>query len=251
MEFLSDNLLEKASAIRVQSNTDLTENLWDRNYDTPYESAGYDSNTATLISIEFSSPTVISHLLLMNNNFKKCRIFYNSLTANTFTPDFQTTTNAQTNLYIGFASITVNSISIQIDTCFTTTTEKSLGELILCEKLLSFDQNPEANKYQPVIDREFIEHKMPDGGIVQYNIKDKFTAKIGFSYITSAFYTSLLNIYEDGSALYFVPFPTMTSWDAKAYPVIWSGNFDFTYAGNNTLCGYKGNIILKERTSGD
>lgn len=250
MEFLKENFLPDAKDIVVDSGTDLTDYLHDRNYKTSYISDGYNSDTSTILTVEFSTPTVVSHVLLMNNNFKKARLFYNSVTANTFSPDFNTTTSDQTNLYVSFASVTVNSVSIQIDTCFSTTVEKKLGQFVVTERKLQFDQNPEATKYKPAINRKFVLHKMPDGGISQYNIKDKFAAKLGFKSINATFYDNLLDVYEDADELIFVPFPTSTAWDAKAYPVVWTGKFDFAFVANNKATGYKGTIVLAEQTSG-
>jgi hypothetical protein len=249
MEFLSQNLLNSVSTITVDSNSTLTGNLHDRNKNLKYTTLGYGSDTSTIISVEFSNPTIISHILLLNHNFKSLRIFYDSVTANVLTPDFQTTTNAQTNLYLGFSSVTVSSINVQIDTAMTTDTEKSIGELVVANRKLQFDQNPESKKYKPVIDRMQVEHKMPDGGIVQYNIKDKFTAEIGFKFITETFYDSLLALYEEAIPMYFIPFPTTTAWDGRSHPVIWSGDFDFKHSVNTKASGFTGKIKLKERTS--
>jgi len=127
--------------------------------------------------------------------------------------------------------------------------EKTIGELIISERKLVFTRNPNAALYNPLIDRTQIEHTMPDGGAILFNVKDKYKTKIGLRYITTSFYDSLLDIYEDADSIYFIPFPTTTSWNGKAYHMVWSGDFDFKFAVN-TKDNYSGNILLKETASG-
>jgi hypothetical protein len=60
----------------------------------------------------------------------------------------------------------------------------------------------------------------------------------------------LLSIFEISNPLYFVPFPTATSWDGTANEVVWSGDFNFSYAENVKSIGYSGDIVLEETTNG-
>jgi len=242
MEFLKKNILNTTTMIKVDSATSLTKYLFDRNVGMPYETSGYNSDTSTIISIEFGSTTPVSHILLQNHNLKQFRLFYDSLTANSISIF---TTNSDTSNYLAFSTIQAASIQLQMDNTIAGAVEKSVGEFVLSERKLAFDVNPTQSLFKPIIMRKQIVHNMPDGGTVVYNIKDKYQAKIGLRYITTAFYNSLFDVYEDAEVMRFVPFPTSTGWDGKGYEVVWPGKFDFTFA-DNAKKTYSGNILIKE-----
>lgn len=246
MEFLEKNYLDTTTMVKVDSNTGLSSYLFDRNVGMPYVTDGYTTNTSTIISIELDATTTISNILLQNHNLKDFRLFYDSVTANSI--DI-VSSNSATSSYFDFSTISAKTIQLQMDEAQTVDTEKSVGEFIITEKLLAFPRNPNSQLYKPKIDRTQVKHIMPDGGIVLFNIKNKYKAKIGLKYITSSFYASLLDIYEDADPLYFIPFPTTTAWDGLAYAVVWSGDFDFTF-GDNAKNTYSGNINIEETISG-
>ena len=250
MEFLRDNLLNTTTQLKVDSNTALTDFLFDRNINLLYETSGYTTNTSTIISIEFDDPTVVSNIVLLNHNFKQFRAFYNSVTANTFSIDINETKNSDSSSYFNFDSLTVNSIQIQIDEATEADVERTIGQLISTEKLLSFENNPEAKKYKPNINITRVKHKMPDGGITMFNIKDKFSSQIGLRLISESERDNLFDIYEAADPLYFLPFPTTSAWDGKAYSVLWTSKFDFRHEANVKASGFTGKIILEERASG-
>ncbi len=70
MEFLGKNLLNTTTMIAVDSNTALTSFLFNRNISTKYTSSGYNSITATVITITFDNPTILSNVLIQNHNLK-------------------------------------------------------------------------------------------------------------------------------------------------------------------------------------
>lgn len=244
MEFLNQNLINTTTMIIAETGTGLTQYLFDRNRNLGFETVDYTGATKTVISIEFATPTVISNLMLQETNIIAFDGYYNSVTANAL---FSVTANSASSVYLQFASVTVSSFQLQLNL---STAERTIGEMILTEKLLSFERNPAASNYTPAIDRKQIEHEMPDGGRVLFNIRDKFRANLSWKFITPTFHDNLLGVYESADPLYFAPFPTTSAWDGKAYEVVWTGDFDFRHSTNDREQGYSGGIMLRETPSG-
>jgi len=250
MEFYKENHADTTTILVVDSATGLVDYLIDRNVNTKYITDGYDSTTSAVISVEFASPTVLSNVFLQNHNLKQFRMFYNSTTASVFSSDINLTTNSNTSSFFSFDSVTVNSIQLQMDDTIEGSAEKEIGQIVVTESELQFERNPTSKSFKPTIDRTQVRHVMADGGIALHNIRDKYKVKIKFAYITSTFYDSLLDLYSDGSPMYYVPFPTTTTWDGGAYEVVWSKDFNFTYSSNNKPAGYSGDILLEETSNG-
>lgn len=250
MQFFRQNYVNTTGTILADSGSGTLEYLFDRNLDLGYVSQNYDSNTSTVISIEFDTPTIISHIFLQNHNLKQFRIFFNSATANTLTPDINKTTNSDTSNYFAFASQTVNSIQLQMDTTIAGGEEKKVGELVITELLAQFEQNPNSANYNPSVENIREKHTMPDGGIITFQKSKKFSANIKLKFITDTFANTLLEIYDDGEPCYFVPFPTATAWDNTAYEVVWTNSYDFRHDDNSKTQGKSGTIVLEETSAG-
>jgi len=243
MEFLTRNQIQTTTMILVDSGTATVANLIDRNKNTQYVTEGYESNTSTIISIEFGQPTVLSNILIQNHNLLDFRIFYDSVTANSI--DI-VSGNSSTSYYKYINSITVSSLQLQMDTTIVTAQEKQVGQFIANERNFQFERNPSIKNFKPVIDRFQVQHIMADGGVVLHNIRDKYQTKLKFEFITETFYNQLLSLYETGSPIYYVPFPTTSSWLGNAYEMVWSKDFDFKYSTNVGSIGYSGQITLEE-----
>ncbi len=243
MEFLSANLLNTTTQLKVESNTVTAEYLFDRNTALGYTTSGYNSTTATVVSIEFSTPQVLSHILIQDHNLRAFRLFYDSATANSLQV---VSGNSATSHYITFASVTVSSVQLQMDNTIAGSIEKTVGELVFTDRLLQFERNPSVKKWKPTVFRKQIEHSMPDGGTVLFNIRDKYQAGLSWEFITSTFRDDLFDVYAAADPLYFVPFPTTTAWDGDAYETAWVGDFDFKHATNDKVQGFSGSIMLKE-----
>jgi hypothetical protein len=246
MEFLSANLINTTTQLVLPSATNLAQYLIDKNKQLQYQTSGYSTNTSCVISVEFASPTVMSNILLQNHNFKNFRLFYNSVTANSVEI---VANNSATSHYFNFNSITVSSVQLQIDSVVEADTERFLGEFIISEKQLVFERNPSIDNFTPNIDRIQVRHIMADGGISLHNIRDKFKVKVKANFISEAFYESLADLFNSSLPLYFVPFPTTSSWTGQAYEMVWSGDFDFKYSANVKSIGYSGTITLEETPS--
>lgn len=247
MQFFRKNELNTTTQIVVDSvNTATVGNMFDRDTRTKWATVGYGTNTSTIFSIEFATATIIDKIFVQNHNLKQFRIFYNSATANTFSPAINETTNSATSNYYEVATISVNSIQLQVDKAVTADTEKQVGELYLGSLMLTFDQNPSATNYVPLVDRQQVVHNMPNGGVAVFNVADKFQSQIKLKHITSTFEASLRNVFDTGTTFLFVPFGTTTAWDGFAFEVAWTGKYDFKYTANNVNAGYSGTINLEE-----
>lgn len=245
MEFLSENRLNTTTQAKVDSNTVTAAYAFDRSTSLGYSSNGYNSDTSTIFSVEFAVPVVLSHLLLQNHNLKGFRVFYNSATANSLAV---VTGNSATSYYLNFNSVTVSSIQVQMDTTVTGV-EKSVGEIVVAERQIQFERNPSIQNWTPTVYRKQIEHEMPDGGTVLFNIQDKYQASLSWEFITQSFRDGLKTVYDAATPLYFLPFPTTTSWDGTAYESVWTGDFDFKHGTNDKTQGYSGSIVLKQTPS--
>jgi hypothetical protein len=247
MQFFRPNELDTTTMIKVDAVNTLTISYaFDRDKNTRWETVGYGTTTSTVFSIEFTTATALDKFYLLNHNLKQFRVFYNSVTANTFTPNISETTNSATANYYTFGTTTVSSVQIQVDLATTTDTEKKIGEIYFGSLMLAFERNPNAASYKPLVDRQQVVHKMPNGGVSQFIVANKFRGQISWKFVTESFTTQLLNIYETGTAIHFVPFGTTTAWDGKAYETLWTNDFDFRHSDNAKDAGYGGMINLEE-----
>lgn len=247
MTFLTDNLFNTSTqAVVGSANTLTVMNAVDKVPDTQWITVGYNSNTSTIFSIEFESPVPISKIYIQNHNLKQFRIFYDSVTANAFTPAISQTQNSDTSSYFSFGTITVSSIQIQCDTCVDTGIEKRIGEIYIGDTLLDFERNPNAASYKPILKKDRVIHKMPNEGVSVFVGRNKFKSEISWKFVSNSFTSQLQEIYDNNTIFYFVPFPTTTSWDGKSFQTIWTNDFDFKYSDNNTSAGQGGKIMLEE-----
>jgi hypothetical protein len=245
MEFLKQNFLTDTSMFKTDSGSGTLQYLYDRNIRLGYVSLGYPDTSVTTLSIEFEVPTVISNIVLQHHNLKKFKAYYDSSTSNTFSFDISVSCNSTTNHYFSFASVTVSSIQLQLEQSMTPV-EKEIGELIITERKAKFDRNPSADNFEPVITKTRIKHRMPDGGVTTFEIAQKYKARFKFKFHDESFRDTLEQIYYEGLPMYFIPFPTSTSWDGRAYEVLWTDDFDFRHSDNSKTQGYDGQITIEE-----
>lgn len=244
MEFYRDNLIDTTTSVKVDAaNTGTVAYLFDNNKKVSFSTSGYNSTTATVISVELPTNTVVSGVFLLNHNVKSYTLFCNSITASSLG---SSTDNSATSTYFSFASTTVNSIQIQVNDTIPGSKEKSIGELVVTERLYQFERNPDIADFKYYLDRKQIRHVMPDGGVSLFNIRDKYKATIKCEFFSSTSHDTLYSIYDDALPLYFVPEPTTTGWNGAAYSCVWSGKWDFKYATNGKQAGYTGSINLEE-----
>ena len=245
MEFLTQNKINTTTLITVDSSSLTADRLINRNINDQYETDGYDTNASTIIDIAFSASTIITNVIIQNHNLENFRIFYDSTTANSLGV-FSGNSDAST--YISFASVTVSSVQLQLDTA-TDNGEKAIGQFIIAERRLEFERNPSVKNFKPMIDRTQVRHVLADGGVSLYNIRDKYKVQMKFFFITETFHEQLLDIYNTALPVYYVPFPTTSAWEGNAYEMVWSKDFDFKYATNVRSIGYTGQMTLEETTN--
>jgi len=250
MLFLNQNFLKTTTQITVDSaNTATIENLFDRDTKTLWETVGFNGGTNTVLTISFSSSVVINKFFMQNHNISIFFLFFNGVTGNTLSV---IATNTTDNNYVSFATTTVSSFSVQIQDTFATGSEYKVGELFVGSTLLDFERNPTAADYKPLTARKQVVHKMPNGGVTQFIVDDKFKGQIKWKFLTNSFTAQLQDIYDTGTAFYFVPFPTDTTftnetiWDGRAIEVAWTNNFDFRHSSSNKDAGQGGKIIIEE-----
>lgn len=246
-EFLSTNKLNTTTQLSVGSNTGTAAYLFNRYHKLGYVTSGFNSTSATVISVSFTAATVITNVMLQNHNLKDFRVYYDGVTANSL---LATTTNSATSTYLTFSSITVSSIQVQMNNTIQGSVEKRVGELVIAERKLQFERNPSIVDFEPIYKRKQVVHEMPDGGAVVFNIRDKYQAKLGWKFITSTFRDSLFTLFDSQVSLYYVPKPTTTSWDGQAFEVNWIGDFNFKPSSNVETSGYSGNLLIRQTTSG-
>lgn len=247
MIFLKSNYFNTNTMAIVDAANTLTVNYgFDRDVNTKWVTDGYGTTTSTVFSIVLNTATAISRIYLQNHNLKQFRIFYNSTTASVFSPAISLTTNSDTSSYFSFSTQTVSTVQIQIDLGMTTDTEKYIGEIYVGDTIFEFERNPNAASYKPMINKQKIVHRMPNGGVSMFVVEQKFKAEIAWQFITESFTSQLLNLYETSSSFVFVPFPTTTSWNGKGYEVAWTNDFDFKHSSNNQISGFGGKIIIEE-----
>lgn len=247
MEFLGMNKAQTTTMISVNSSTDSAQYLIDRNTRIGYVSSGYNGTTATVVSISFTAATVLSHVVIQRHNLKEFTVYYDGTTTNSL---FSTSTNSDTNSYIEFSSIPVASIHVRAVEAMVSGEEKSIGELIVTERKLLFERNPNIASFSPTTYRKQIVHNMPDGGTTVFNFREKFRAKLSWKHITSDFNDAVYALHRAGNPLYYVQKPTSTAWDGAAYEVLLTGGYDFKESSNDLRAGYSGSLMLQQTENG-
>lgn|SRR3990172_184711 len=246
MEFLNVNLINTDTMINPESGTDVVSSLFDNNRKITWSSVNYNANTDTTLKITFAITTPVSHVLLINHNLESCSVYRNGNSLSAVT-SFLDVSNSST--YLVFSTIQASSIELTLEGT-QNGGEYSIGELIISNREVVFERNPSTENFSPTVKRMNIKHTMPDGGVVMYNIKDKFNAGLDFTFITTSFKNQLLDIYESGLPYVFVPFPTTgTQWDGNAYETLWTNDFDFKHSENSKNQGFSGSIHLGETPS--
>lgn len=257
MEFIEANLIQTTTSITVDSNTATAENLFDRDTTFQYFTSGFNNDLTTAsITLSLTASTNISRMAIMGHNLKAFTIFYNGVTANTFsfTSTADTTTsdyssNSQTSIYLTFATQAVSSVTIDMKSTIVADSEKAIGYFYMGDTKLVFPRIPNAQSYSPSYNSKEVVHKMSDGGTRLHYIDTKFQASIKFKYIEQSFRDDLYTLWKEKTSFVFVPWGTHTGWDGILHEVIWPGSFDFfKYSDNAAASGFTGKIGLYEVT---
>ena len=252
-EFLKQNFINTTGVLSTTINTSTLANLLDRDPDVRWQTNGYSSNTASVITFTPSASKNVSRIALVNHNLKDFILFYDGATANTFvlsgynTTATLFTTNSQTNSYFNVATQAVTSISLLMRGAQTADTERLIGDLYIGDAYFRFEHNPSAKNYKPKPEEKSFKHEMSDGGEVKYFLKEKFNADIVMDYVSLTERANFRTVYKEHLPFVFVPYANTSSWDGDMYEVNWSNSFDFLALETESLAvGYKGVIKLSE-----
>lgn len=255
MEFITTNHINTTGVISVNSGTLSVKNILGRNTSIQYISEGFNNDlTTTTITINFTATTTVSRIALMGINWKDFTVFYNGTTASTFsltttgaTTSSDFSSNSETSMYMMAASVNCTSVSFDILSTQSANSEKAVGHIYLASQLLAFERNPSSKNYKPAINPKQIVHTLADGGTRTHTVNEKYSTRIKFKNVTTAFRNSLKTIFDLRSSFGFAAFPTMTAWDEVFYECVWPGSFiSYQYSDDAAAAGHEVDMRLEE-----
>lgn len=260
MEFLRKSFIETTTSVVVNSNTATVENLMTRDIRFQYVSDNFnnDLTTATL-KINFDQTLSVSRIALLGTNLKSFTIFYNGLTANTFSltstgattvSDF--TSNSETALYLRATPVDCTSVSIDMKSTQVADQNKAIGYLAVSNVLSDLDERiPSAQNYQPILTPKEIVHELSDGSFRSQVFDRKYSARLSLDFVSTSLRNELKSVFDLHDDFIFTAFGTMTSWDEVIFPCVWTGGFQFYENTDNAAsAGYSGSITLFETRPG-
>ena len=254
-EFLYANYFNTTTLCTVGSGSTSVKYMIDRDETTQYQSSGFNNDAlGVTITVKYASAKNIDHIIIQNTNFKSFKVYYNSNAANTFTLiDGETSTsdwtqNSATNLFLRFATISVDSVSICGTTTMIANQEKKVGQFWTSARRHIMAYNPASKDYKPKDDQKSWIHEMANGGSVVYRLAEKWRAKIKMRYVSTTERALLKTLYDARVDMIYIPFPTGTSWENEIYAVNWVGDWTFVNpaANNWNEAGWTGDIDLRE-----
>ena len=256
MELLKTNFLNTTTQAIVNSNTGSASYLFDRDTSFQYISSGLNNDlTFSTIRINFDETKTVTRIALVQMNWRDFRVYYNGVTANTFsmtttgaTTTSYWTSNSETSIFMQLnGAVACTSVSFDVLKTHVANAEKALGFLVISQEHVDFPQVPAAGGYDIRLEPQEVVHQLSDGGKRVQVVDDKYSAAISMQHVTTAFRSTLLTLYKLHQETIFVPFGTTTSWDAIIFPCIWHGSFDFNrYSDSASDAGFSGTIRLAE-----
>lgn len=256
MEFLNQNFLLTSTSIVVDSNTATAEFIIDRDPVFQYVSDNFnDDTTTTTLTINFDQTQSVGRIALLSHNLQSYTIYYDGVTANTFsmtsTADTTTTdysTNSSTSQYLSITPQDCTSVSIDMKQTIVANSEKAIGYLVISNCLLEFERLPPAQGYSPNLISKNVEHRLSNGGTRIQTLDENWDVQIRYDHITQTFRDNLRTIFDLHKDMIFVPFGTSSSWgDEIIFPCVWAGPFNFyRHSDNAVSAGFSGSLSIKE-----
>jgi len=255
MEFLKPNFVNTVGVIDVPSDTATSNNLFNRDLTFQWASTGFNNDsTIASLKINFNETQTVSRIALMNHNLKEYNVFFDGVTANTFslsttasTITSQFSSNSETSQFMTVTPQDCTSVTFDLKATQLANSEKAIGFLAVTNEFFVFERVPAAKDYKPINDSKEVLHRLSDGGERLQIIGNKFKTQISFKHITKTFRDNLRTVYDSKEQFMFAAFPTTTAWDEILFPVIWPGDFDFLRFSDNAVnAGFRGRIKLSE-----
>ena len=255
MELLRANFVNTTTQITVNDNTATAGYIFISDIRFQYSSVNFGNDLTTVsMTISFAETTTVDRIALVGHNLKSFTAFYNGATASTFaltsgdTTVSDYSTNSATSHFFRCTPVDCTSVTFNFKSTITPNQNKYLGYLVISEMLTDFDGRvPSAANYTPEITTRSIVHRLSDGGTRVQTLEDKWSAELGFDFVTTSVRDSLRTIFDEHEDLVFCPFGTTTAWDTVIFPCVWVGNFDFyRFSDNAADSGFSGSIRLSE-----
>jgi hypothetical protein len=255
MEFYKANFLNTTTMLTMTNNTAVASNLFNRDPYYQFYTSGLNSDLSSgTITITFDAATYISRIALMDINLKDYRIYYNGVTASTLTLVNQHTTasnfseNTDANVVLKFATISVNSISLQMNKTQVANQEKIVGLFYVGDMYYSMNVIPNAGAFKPNLFSKEVVHNLSDGGVRVHRVRKKFQINMDLDYLQSSDVSSLRTIYNLNDPFQFAAFPTSTGWTNPVFfESVWTGDWRFyEYSDNAAASGFSGKVQLRE-----
>jgi hypothetical protein len=256
VEFINKNYFDTTTKAVVNSATATVENLMLRDVRFQYVSSGFNNDlTNTTIVINFDETQTVSRIALLETNIKDFTIYYNGVTANTFSltatgattvSDFSS--NSESSLYLSATPVACTSLSIDILATQVANQEKAIGYLGISRVLSNLDGRvPSAQKYRPRFEPKQVIHELADGSYRSQVFDRKYSVDLGLDFLSDSATSDLKSVFDLHDDFIFVAFPTTTSWDEVIFPCIWANGFDFEeFTDNAAASGHSGSIRLLE-----
>lgn len=249
MQFLTANLANTTTSISL--NTSTAGKLIDRTDSTFL--AEFLTTTSATFTANFTINNDMTTVVLKGCNFKNFSISHSGTNFTLINADTTTSSwsaNSATNLYLRFATITVGTLTLIVNSNTAGSLTHTCQQVWLMESLHVLEFNPRSNGYQPLVKRQQYNHKLVGGGWTQYLLEESYIdTNIKLDFVSEVERVALKNLYDRRREFSFIPFPTSTSWDNDIFEVIWTGDFKFDRYGRNEISEqyvYNGDMRLRE-----
>lgn len=256
MEFLSENLVNTSTMLSTDGgNTSTLSYILDPDPFLQWRGSGNVLGTNSTIQITFSSATTFDTIIFCAP-MRAFSIYRDGVTASTLsfqggattTTDYNSSGNTADKYFFKLSqTYTATTLHLQLTKVLSTNAEKAVGYIYVGNSLLTFEKDPDASGFIPMIDAHQFAHQMSDGGVRLHTVRYNKSADLKLKTISQAFRDDLKTIYDSYSKFTFVPFGTGTGWDGFFINCVWEGDFDFyKFSDNAVSAGYRGSIKLRE-----
>lgn len=220
--------------------------MYDRSFETLWNSGSETSGSST-IQIDFETAVLLDAIALQQCNFKTFTITYNA--GSQFSTPISISNNiTNKHFYFEFNQVSVTSILITITDTIVSSTQRTLGELLLLTKVFSMSENTSDQINVPVDDKVVIV-KLSDNTTFKNYLRSVINYDIKVGYVDQTELENYKAIYEINKRepFIFMRNPDTVAWDGEANHYNWCNGFDFyNFSQDFYVNGYSGNIRLAQ-----